>query len=75
LERPAGAHCKKSGAIQRRQVGRFSGAYDYNITVDSYVGLHGKVSELMDRFETELLNYVAVNGFLASDGQVTQIEE
>ncbi|WP_460883111.1 YagK/YfjJ domain-containing protein, partial [Pseudaeromonas pectinilytica] len=27
LERPAGAHCKKSGAIQRRQVGRFSGAY------------------------------------------------
>ncbi|WP_460883166.1 hypothetical protein, partial [Pseudaeromonas pectinilytica] len=26
-ERPAGAHCKKSGAIQRRQVGRFSGAY------------------------------------------------
>ncbi|MGU5537450.1 transposase domain-containing protein, partial [Aeromonas caviae] len=25
--RPAGAHCKKSGAIQRRQVGRFSGAY------------------------------------------------
>ncbi|WP_429103345.1 integrase core domain-containing protein [Aeromonas veronii] len=28
MERPAGAHCKKSGAKrQRRQVGRFSGAY------------------------------------------------
>ena len=28
MERPAGAHCKKSDSIQRRQVGRFSGAYD-----------------------------------------------
>ncbi len=27
MERSAGAHCKKSDSIQRRQVGRFSGAY------------------------------------------------
>ena len=36
MERPAGAHCKKSDSIQRRQVGRFSGAYDLLVLESTY---------------------------------------